>query len=144
MVLVVPHRDGTFDHRRPVTDLEHLASDAVASTPESDLTHLPEILRLHDRRRDPGAIDLAAFERRGRDNLGNRGLHHHVFDTRLAIALVDLAGLQVMTVEIRRPFHIILVLGRSADVDNGAYLDDRASHFAKSPFPSDRNLRTSG
>lgn len=27
LVLVIPHKDGTFDHRRPVTSLEHLVHD---------------------------------------------------------------------------------------------------------------------
>ena len=33
LLLVVPHREGTFDHRRPVTELEHLVADFVALRP---------------------------------------------------------------------------------------------------------------
>lgn len=138
MVLVVPHRDGTFDHRRPLTELPHLAADARASTPESDLGHLPEILRLHDHRRDLGAIDPGAFERRGQNNARNRGLHHHVFDTRLAISMAGLAGLKALAVETRLPFHVILVLRKGAAADNQAFLEDGAPHMARSPFPTDR------
>jgi SAM-dependent methyltransferase len=60
VLLIVPHRDGTFDHRRPVTSLEHLLEDAERRTGEDDDTHLDEILRLHDLDRDPGASDRAA------------------------------------------------------------------------------------
>ncbi|MBM4131369.1 class I SAM-dependent methyltransferase, partial [bacterium] len=67
LVLVVPHRDGTFDHRRPVTSLNHLEADLERGTDEGDLTHLEEILRLHDLARDPGAGDGAAFAARSRD-----------------------------------------------------------------------------
>ena len=45
ILLIVPQREGTFDHRRPVTKLEHLRADARELTGEDDLTHLPEILR---------------------------------------------------------------------------------------------------
>ena len=48
--LVVPHKDKTFDHNRPVTSLNHLEEDLDNDVDEDDLTHLPEILELHDLR----------------------------------------------------------------------------------------------
>ena len=33
LVLVLPHLENTFDHRRPVTTLEHIEADFAASTP---------------------------------------------------------------------------------------------------------------
>ena len=44
IVFVVPHKDGTFDHRRPVTTLEHLVDDEKNDVSEHNTTHLDEIL----------------------------------------------------------------------------------------------------
>jgi SAM-dependent methyltransferase len=108
-VLVVPHKDGTFDHRRPVTPFEHLIRDLEAQTTEGDMTHLEEILRLHDLTRDPAAGDLEAFKERSKRNLENRCLHHHVFDTQLADETVRYVGLRILSVERRSPYNIVVV-----------------------------------
>jgi SAM-dependent methyltransferase len=141
LVLLLPHRQATFDHRRPVTELAHLRADAAAQQAESDLTHLPEILRLHDLSRDPDAGDAAAFERRSRDNFRQRCLHHHVFDTALALALVDEAGWQITRLAWRAPYHIVLVLEkprRAQLPDNRSYLAPHARWRQKSLFETDR------
>lgn len=141
LVLVMPHKDGTFDHRRPTTTLEHLIQDFDWQTDEADLTHLEEILRLHDLARDPGAGDPVAFEKRSRVNKENRCLHHHVFDTCLAIAVVDHMRLRILSVEAFRPHHIAIVArkpGPDQAVDNGAFMGMDAAPFRQSPFRSDR------
>lgn len=74
LILVVPHRDGTFDYRRPVTTMQHLVEDFEAGMGEDDLTHLPEVLQLHDLSRDPGA-DPARFRERAENNAEIRSLH---------------------------------------------------------------------
>ncbi|HEY0342911.1 MAG TPA: methyltransferase domain-containing protein, partial [Steroidobacteraceae bacterium] len=109
LLLVLPHRDGTFDHKRPVTPLRHLVEDFERQMAEDDLTHLPEILELHDLRRDPEAGGFETFKARSERNRENRGLHHHVFDTHLAVELLDYLGLQIRAVESTHPFHIALV-----------------------------------
>lgn len=109
LVLLLPHKDKTFDHRRPVTTMEHLIADYKARTTEGDLTHMPEILALHDLERDPEAGDMAAFQTRSMRNFENRCLHHHVFDTALAISLVEYMGMQIQAVEEIPPFHILVV-----------------------------------
>jgi len=142
LVLLLPHRQATFDHRRPVTELAHLRADAAARQAESDLTHLPEILRLHDLGRDPGAGDAAAFERRSRENFHQRCLHHHVFDTALALALADEAGWQITQLAWRTPYHIVLVLKQprpSQRPDNRAYLEPHARWRQQSLFETDRD-----
>ncbi len=45
LVLVLPHKDSAFDHRRPVTTLDHLIEDYQRGVREDDLTHLDEILQ---------------------------------------------------------------------------------------------------
>ena len=44
LVLLLPHKDGTFDHRRPVTTMQHLIADFDSGMAEDDLTHMPEII----------------------------------------------------------------------------------------------------
>ncbi len=96
LTLVVPHKEGTFDHRRPTTTLQHLISDFERATAESDTTHLTEILQLHDLSRDPEAGDFDAFSARAKRNLENRGLHHHVFNTPLAVDVISYLRLQIL------------------------------------------------
>jgi len=141
LLLVLPHRDGTFDRRRPVTPLQHLIEDFEQGMGEEDLSHVPEILELHDYTLDPGGAEPVAFAARCRDNFKNRSLHQHVFDTRLAVELVDLLQFQVLAVETAPPYHIAIAAVRTAldePVDNGKFLRTSAAHRCWIAFPSDR------
>jgi SAM-dependent methyltransferase len=141
LLLVVPHKDGTFDHRRPVTTLEHLLRDFERGTTEEDLTHLPEILKLHDLARDPEAGDFQTFKRRSERNHENRCLHHHVFDTSLAIEIIDHMGLQIHATEVVRPFHIFIIaqkLANGQDPQNERFTGRDAEYRRRSRFASDR------
>lgn len=109
LVLILPNKKYTFDHRRPVTSLDHLIADFKAEMKEDDLTHLPEILALHDFQRDPDAGDKESFNLRCMQNVENRCFHHHVFDSQLATELVRHVGLTVLTVEEIAPHHIVLL-----------------------------------
>lgn len=139
LLLVLPHKDGTFDHRRPVTTLDHILDDYLRGTGEDDLTHLPEILELHDFARDPEAGGIDAFAARSRSNPENRALHQHVFDTRLAVQVVSAADFQLCEVETASPLHIALLAQNAAEgtVRNESFLRAQAEHFARSPFSSD-------
>jgi SAM-dependent methyltransferase len=142
LAIVVPHREGTFDHRRPVTALEHLIADFDRRTSEADTTHLAEILQLHDLSRDPEAGDIDAFRRRAENNLENRSLHHHVFDTALAVELIDYSGLQIIAVEAARPYHIFVVAQKLTDgriVNNDQFRGSQAAYRLSSPFTTDRS-----
>jgi SAM-dependent methyltransferase len=140
LLLVVPHKDATFDHRRPVTHFEHLVADFNSNMAEDDLSHLPEILELHDLAMDPAAGSFDDFKKRSLQNFKNRALHQHVFDTNLAVKVVDWAGLGILAVEPARPNHIVIIakkeLRRSK---NDRYLNVRAGFHKWSPFATDRN-----
>lgn len=136
MALVVPHRDGTFDHRRPVTPLEHMIRDFDAGQGEDDLTHLDEILSLHDLTRDPPAGTPDQFRARSLENFDNRALHHHVFGGRSFAALLDHACLQIETIVIERPANIIAIC-RNRGVDNREFLCGDADYLCRSPFATD-------
>ena len=107
MLVLVPDRQLMFDHRRPVTTIEHLRADEAAAVGEDDLTHLEEILALHDLERDPGGGTATGFAERSRRNLEFRCLHHHVFDTTLLEAALGEAGLDVRAVDLEQRFHVV-------------------------------------
>lgn len=141
ILLVAPHRAGTFDHRRPVTTLEHVVADHAAGTGEDDLTHLDETLRLHDRGRDADDSPREQWEAARRDNVNTRLLHHHVFDGAALVRLLDHAGVQVHRMIVRHP-HDTFVLGRfvqaGARPDNARVLASGAPWRRASPFAEDR------
>jgi SAM-dependent methyltransferase len=140
LVLLLPHKDGTFDHRRPVTTMQHLIADFNASMTEDDMTHMPEIMALHDLERDPEAGDFDAFKARSERNFENRCFHHHVFDTPLAVRLVDHMGMQIRAVEAIRPMHILIVAQKTLNgisPDNSVYVGRSALYRSTSPFKSD-------
>lgn len=80
LLVIVPNKDETFDHRRAVTPFRHLVDDFEGNIDEDDLTHLDEILEAHDLSMDPRAGTLEQFRARSLKNFENRCLHHHVFD----------------------------------------------------------------
>jgi SAM-dependent methyltransferase len=140
LIMLLPHRDGTFDHRRPVTTMQHLISDFESCMAEDDLTHMPEILALHDLERDPAAGNWATFKARSERNYENRCFHQHVFDTRLAVKLVDHMGLQIRTVEALLPMHILIVAQKMMGgvlPDNAAFFGEPPQYLRSSPFSSD-------
>lgn len=118
LVVLLPDKRYTFDHRRPVTGMDHLIADFDAGTQEDDLSHLPEILALHDLTRDPDAGDIESFKSRSLRNAENRCLHHHVFDAQLARRLVEHAGMAVAVVEELPPHHILLLARNISSVSS--------------------------
>lgn len=108
MVLAVPRKEGNFDHRRSVTAFNHILDDFKGNVGEDDLTHLDEILSLHDLSLDPEAGGFDAFRARSLDNLHNRALHHHVFDLELARETVAFSGFEVMHGVSTAKDHVVL------------------------------------
>ncbi|QUR67325.1 class I SAM-dependent methyltransferase [Mycobacterium spongiae] len=95
LILVLPNKGSNFDHRRPFTQFEHLLDDFAKDVGEDDLTHLDEILTLHDLAMDPPAGDLEHFRQRSLKNFENRTLHHHVFDRQLIEQTLNHVGFQI-------------------------------------------------
>jgi len=130
LLLVLPHKDGTFDRKRPTTSLAHMIEDYRNGI---------KILALHDLEKDEGAGSKDNFERRCMQNYSNRAIHHHVFDTATAIALVNYAAFKIMRVDTSIPCHIvILARGHSGAPDNATFLRRTAECYRRSPFPSDQ------
>jgi len=96
LILVLPNKISNFDHKRKVTSFEHLLNDYKNNITEDDLTHLSEILTLHDLSLDPAAGTTIEFENRSKNNFQNRCLHHHVFDNKLAFECLEFCGFNVI------------------------------------------------
>lgn len=102
LLLILPHRDHTFDWRRPVTTLAHMREDFQAGTSEADLTHLEEILLLHDLSRDPGGGTPEQFRQRSLRNAEFRALHHHVFIPENTRELLEGADFSIIRQDVQR------------------------------------------
>ena len=109
LILLLPNYRHTFDHRRAPTSIEHMLADYALGKDEADLTHLDEILSLHDLSRDPAAGSKEQFHQRSLRNFENRCLHHHVFDEQNSRQLLEAAGLVVEIVELAKPHHIAIL-----------------------------------
>ena len=97
LLIVVPRKDSNFDHKRKDTTFAHLLEDYNCKVNENDLSHLPEILEMHDVSMDVGVQSIEEFEERSMKNLDNRCLHHHVFNESLLIDIFNYWGLQILS-----------------------------------------------
>jgi SAM-dependent methyltransferase len=134
LCLVVPHREGTFDWRRPVTTMEHYLQDEADDVAEGDETHFEEIVRLHDIQRDSGVRTREELRARVQDNVHTRAVHHHVLDTRSAVSLVAQSGWNPLAAEARRPYDIVVL----AQNHPSSSPIDASKVLRGSPFSSDR------
>lgn len=108
LVLILPKKESNFDHRRPVTSFEHLLDDYKNQTEEGDLTHLEEIMALHELSRDPPAGDAKHFRERSLKNFENRCLHHHVFDAPLIQRMFEHFGVHLVRADTTRTDYLAL------------------------------------
>lgn len=96
LLLILPKKEANFDHKRPFTTIEHLISDYNNKTNEDDMTHLDEILKLHDLKRDPQAKSYNNFVARCNDNIRNRCMHHHVFNQNLLKEIMEFCSMEIL------------------------------------------------
>lgn len=96
IVVVVPRKEECFDHNRAVTRFDHLVEDYQTNVDEHDLSHLDEIMKLHDFDMDPGVSSSEEFFNRAQSNYKNRCLHHHVFDLMTLEKLFEFVGLSII------------------------------------------------
>lgn len=136
-MLIVPHKDGTFDRKRPVTQFDHIIKDFNNGTKEDDLTHLPEILKLHDLAKNPEVGSLLEFTERSKQNYKNRCLHQHVFNSKLIIQMMSYINIQIQAIENTLPYHIIIIGKKTSpgeQSNNGEFLNHIEKHNNFNPF----------
>ncbi|MFN8243102.1 MAG: class I SAM-dependent methyltransferase [Ferruginibacter sp.] len=110
IILILPDKRFTFDHKRPYTRFDHILSDYNQHMQENDLTHLEEVLALSDNSYQWEAPKAEA-ERRAdlANNLQTRTMHHHVFDAGLVQAIFDYTGFEMQDQYFKPPFHDIYI-----------------------------------
>ena len=86
---------------------------------------------------DPAAGSFDQFKLRSQKNFENRCLHHHVFNTYMALKLIDFVKLKILSFEAILPFHIIIIAIKSNDNDNTEVLYKISNSQFQSPFKSD-------
>lgn len=109
LLVIVPNRADTFDHIRPLTPLSHFIMDEKQGTDETDLSHLEEVLLLHDLSRDKNSGGRESFLDRSKANFQNRCLHHHTFSLASISELVEHTGLKVIRKDYAYPYHNIVL-----------------------------------
>ncbi len=108
LILVLPKKSGNFDRNRPATNFNHILEDFIADTSEDDLTHLKEIINLHDFSMDKESGSITNFIERGKKNFVVRGLHHHVFDKKLIKKSLDWSGFSIIDIDHDKANYFIL------------------------------------
>jgi SAM-dependent methyltransferase len=111
LIIVLPHPKFTFDNKRTVTKFSHLLDDYNNDIQENDLTHLEEVVEMHDYSMTPDIADKAFMKARSLKNFENRCLHHHVFDIALLKEIFQHFEIELMSSDFEKPFHLI-VYGR--------------------------------
>jgi SAM-dependent methyltransferase len=129
LLVVLPHKNKTFDRRRPLTKLSHLIEDYQANIGEDDQTHLNEIVQMYDFSMDYSNPSIEKLLEWMQDNVNKRGAHHHVFDGRLSLDLMDYVGFEILDIEISSPSNIFLYLRNPQKNSNISNLD-----FMKNPI----------
>jgi len=79
--------------------MEHLVKDFTDNVSEEDMTHLDEILTLHDLSMDPPAGDFENFRQRSLNNYQNRCFHHHVFDIELLKQIFSYFNIEIKLID---------------------------------------------
>ncbi len=110
ILLILPHPDYTFDHKRPITKFEHFLEDYQNGIDETDTECIEEVLTFHDMKRDPlGPSILAELKERSLENYENRCLHHHVFNVDLIKEMFKFAEIKFIESEFVSPCNIITI-----------------------------------
>jgi SAM-dependent methyltransferase len=149
MLVIVPDRRATFDHRRTPTRFEHLEEDFRSNTTEQDLTHLVEILALHDLTLDPDAGSVSQFRERCLRNAAVRAMHHHVFIPEVLVRMFSRIQMKVVSLGIERPFHVIGFAQRvdavqrdESERQNLGFLEQNAGWRRHDPLLKSDHLQT--
>lgn len=129
MIHILPHKENTFDAQRPVSQLDHLIEDLNANVDYTDRTHYNEVRRLSlERHSEQWFADVPR----------HRGMHQHVFDTKLCIEMFAFLGMRILFCFPVLPHHIIVVAQPHSGAEHKQSWEDFRSVLLSSPFMLDR------
>lgn len=109
-ILVLPWKEGTFDHKRPISSFSKLLDNYNKNRDETYIDdYLPEIKEFYDISRDPGVVSMEHFLERCKNNYNNRALHVHVFDFDLIIQCLEYFNYKIIDTQLVKPYHQIVI-----------------------------------
>lgn len=112
IILVLPWKNETFDHRRPDTQFETLLEYYHTQRNESYVEDmLPDIVKDYDLTRDLPAGTVDQFIERSLHHAENKALHVHVFNFELIVQCLQFFHYDIVDVQLVAPYHQI-VIGR--------------------------------
>lgn len=109
IILSLPDKNHTFDHKRPYTTFEHLMQDFKNNVDEHDATHFDEVYKFHDIEMDGGVQTPAELKTRTVNNFTNRCVHHHVYSLDLLQQLLGYCNFKTMHKQEADPHHLVIV-----------------------------------
>lgn len=108
--LILPWKEKTFDHNRPITPFAELLEHYEQNHDETHIgDHLEHIIQYHDIAMDPGVKTMEQFIARSQNNHLNRALHVHVFDFELMRQCFHFFNYGLVDVQLVYPYHQIMV-----------------------------------
>ena len=109
-ILILPWKEATFDHKRPISQFSKLLENYNNNRDEKYIDdYLPEIKEFYDLSRDIPAGTMEQFLDRCKKQYENRGLHVHVFDFELIIKCLNFFNYKVIDTQFVQPYHQIVV-----------------------------------
>lgn len=109
-ILILPWKETTFDHKRPISSFSKLLDNYNNNRDEVYIDdYLPEIKEFYDLSRDPPAGTMEQFLERCKKNYENRALHVHVFDFNLIEECLKYFNYKIIDTQFVKPYHQIVV-----------------------------------
>jgi SAM-dependent methyltransferase len=109
-ILILPWKEATFDHKRPISSFSKLLDNYNNNRDEKYIDdYLPEIKEFYDLSRDTAAGTMEDFLKRCEKNYENRALHVHVFDFELITECFNYFNYKIIDTQFVKPYHQIVV-----------------------------------
>ena len=91
-------------------------------TKEDDKTHIKEVIELHDLTKDSTVSSYEAHEKRTLNNFETRIVHHHTYDMKLVLNLLDYAEFKLIDFQVFSPYHLLAIAQK---VSNQTYNNNK-------------------
>jgi predicted SAM-dependent methyltransferase len=107
LVLLLPDKRYTMDHKREYTSYSHLLEDFKNNMDEEDTTHFEEIMDKFDDQKE--SVGKNKYFELLKNNIANRCAHHHVFSQEVIRQALAFMGFSVNMQTEAAPFHLITI-----------------------------------
>jgi SAM-dependent methyltransferase len=112
-VLILPAKENTFDHKRPISSFERLVHNYQQNRGEDRTDdYMDEVRQFYDISRDSGVKSMDELVERCRHHATNRALHVHVFDFALIAKCLEFFSYQLLDFSLVAPYHQVVVAMR--------------------------------